>query len=176
MDTFTFDSPKILNTTLRPDAGSPAYTITTFKKGSSRQRTSVEGAPGMPDAVIEWKDGAFTIGDATRDIAELRKKRATFSASRYWTWFDCEEYRVKYESKGEHTWTVFSYSGTVLATFRSNIHRVFHENVLPVLCMLASIRDEEERRFIILVLVYSETKRLESLKEVKTRAFWRDVV
>ncbi|KAJ7484153.1 hypothetical protein FB451DRAFT_1231657 [Mycena latifolia] len=167
LTTFTFDSAKILTTTLfSRDAGSMKYTTSTVKKGSSRQSTALEGAPGTPNAVIDWKGKTFTISGSTRDVAELRKKRATFSSSRYWTWFDCEEYRVKYESDLDHTWTVFSYSGAVLATFASNVHRVFQDNLLPVLCMSTSICDEEERRFIILVLLYSETKRLESLKEV----------
>ncbi|KAJ7100766.1 hypothetical protein B0H15DRAFT_796467 [Mycena belliarum] len=167
LTTFTFESAKILSTTLLSrDLASVKYTTSTVRKGSSRQSTSLVGAPGSPDTEIDWKRNTFTISGETRHVGELRKKRATFSSSRYWSWFDCEEYRVKYDSELENTWTVSSYSGTVLATFSSNIHRVFHGNSLPALNLSSSIHDEDERRFIILVLLYSEIKRLESLRAV----------
>ncbi|KAJ7093432.1 hypothetical protein B0H15DRAFT_799228 [Mycena belliarum] len=164
-----------------------SYTTSTVRKGSSRQSTSLVGAPGSPDTEIDWKRNTFTISGETRHVGELRKKRATFSScailfprfisacanhisgklkSRYWSWFECEEYRVKYDSELENTWMVSSYSGTVLATFSSNIHRVFHGNSLPALNLSSSIHDEDKRRFIILVLLYSEIKRLESLRAV----------
>ncbi|KAJ7106239.1 hypothetical protein C8R44DRAFT_987381 [Mycena epipterygia] len=165
---FTFDSAKILSSTIRSREERPIeYTTTTVKKktGPSQHSTALEGAPGTPDALIDWKRNTFAIAGSTRYISELRTKRATFSSSRFWSWFDCEEYKVKYESEQDNTWTMFSYSGSVLATFTSNIQRVFHKNSLPVLCMSPSVRDEDERRFIILVLLYSETKRLQSLKE-----------
>ncbi|KAJ6529332.1 hypothetical protein B0H19DRAFT_531593 [Mycena capillaripes] len=164
--TLTFDSPKILKSALRcVDDRDVKYTTTTVRAHSSRQTTSLDGAPGTPNAVIDWKRGTFEISGARRHMADLKTKRVTFSSSRYWSWFDCEEYKVKYAAVEDNTWTVFSYSGTVLATFTSKIRRMFNDNALPVLRISSAIRDEDERLFIILVLLYSETKRLESLKE-----------
>ncbi|KAJ7093430.1 hypothetical protein B0H15DRAFT_799226 [Mycena belliarum] len=122
MQSFTFDSAKILNTTLRSlsdDGGALIYTtttVTTRDPGSvKRQATSLmrEGQDSR-DAVIDWKQSTFSVAEATRPIAELRKKRTTFASSRYWSWFDCEECKVKYEGS---MWTVLSYSGTLLAEF-----------------------------------------------------------
>ncbi|KAJ7148090.1 hypothetical protein C8R43DRAFT_1108119 [Mycena crocata] len=166
--TLTFDSEKILTSALRDvDDGAVEYTTQTVKNGSSRQTTSLqlERSPGTPQAVIHWKQNCFEISGSRRDIGELKMKRATFSSSRYWTWFDNEEYKVKYAAETGHTWTVSSYDGTVLATFTSNIHRFFNENSRPILRLSASISDEDEQQFIILVLLYSETKRLESIKQ-----------
>ncbi|KAJ7908693.1 hypothetical protein B0H13DRAFT_2016278 [Mycena leptocephala] len=165
--TLIFDSPKILKSTLRDDDDREVkYITTTVQQGrSNRHTTSLEGAPGTPNAVIDWKKKTFEISGSKRNMADLRSRRARFSSSRYWSWFDCEEYKVKYEAEMENTWTVFSYSGTVLATFTSQVQRIFKDNAQPVLRISESIQDEVERRFIILVLLYSETKRLESLKE-----------
>ncbi|KAJ7745585.1 hypothetical protein DFH07DRAFT_833504 [Mycena maculata] len=166
LTTFTFDSAKILNSTVRSaHEHSVQYRVTTQKRGSSRQTTSLEGTSGTPLATIDWKSKTFEISGSRRDMADLRIRRGTFSSSYYWSWFDCEEYKVKYSAELDHTWTVYSYSGTVLATFTSNIQRVFKDNSLPMLCISQSIRDEDERQFIILVLIYSEAKRLDSLKQ-----------
>ncbi|KAJ7683465.1 hypothetical protein B0H17DRAFT_1205162 [Mycena rosella] len=162
--TLTFDSAKILKTTLRAaddDERPLEYATTTASSGSGRQSTSLVGAQGSRDAVIDWKQKTFSVADSTRPIRELRKKRATFSSSRYWSWFDCEECKVKYQ---DNAWTVFSYSGSVLAVFTPNTHRGGRK-ALPVLRLASSVCDEEERRFIILVLLYSETKRQEGLRQ-----------
>ncbi|KAJ6481326.1 hypothetical protein C8R47DRAFT_1218492 [Mycena vitilis] len=161
LTTLTFASPKILRSTIRSDDPEVKYTTNTVKKQSSRQTTTLEGPPGIGDAVIDWKGNTFEMSGSTRHISELRTKRATFSTSRYWSWFDEEEYKLKY---GERTWTVYSYDGSVLATFATNTHRFFRDNTMPVIHMSPSLADEEERRFIILVLLYSETIRKDSPK------------
>ncbi|KAJ7472956.1 hypothetical protein B0H11DRAFT_1345421 [Mycena galericulata] len=167
LTTFTFDSPKILNSTVTVQSANESYveyTVTTEKKAASRT-TSLDGAPGTPAALIDWKRHTFEISGSKRDVADLRTRKGTFSSSHYWSWFDNEEYKVKYAAELDNTWTVYSYSGTVLATFTSNVRRLFKDNSLPMLCISSSIRDEDERQFIILVLLYSETKRLESPKQ-----------
>ncbi|KAJ6599747.1 hypothetical protein DFH09DRAFT_1128725 [Mycena vulgaris] len=162
--TFTFDSAKILRSTLRSADERPlTYTTSTVTATAPDEspRTALAGADGTPNAVIDWRHNTFSIGNSTRHVSELRQKRTMFSSSRYWSWFDCEECKVKRQG---NMWTVFSYSGGVLATFTPNINRGSRKS-LPILTLAASVRDEEERRFIILVLLYSETKRLEGLKQ-----------
>ncbi|KAJ7191193.1 hypothetical protein GGX14DRAFT_579164 [Mycena pura] len=164
--TLTFDSPKILTSTLRStDDGTVEYTVTTVKKGTSRQTTSLAGTSGKPSAIIDWREKAFEISGSRRNLNELQSKRTTFSPSRYWSWFDNDEYKVKYSAELDNTWTLFSYSGQVLAMLTSKINRFLRKNENPVLRISSSIDDEDERQFIILVLLYSETKRLKSLKE-----------
>lgn len=123
--TLIFDSPKILKSTLRDDDDREVkYITTTVQQGrSNRHTTSLEGAPGTPNAVIDWKKKTFEISGSRRNMADLRNRRARFSScvkpyacfirtqlisdsSRYWSWFDCEEYKVKYEAEMENTWTV----------------------------------------------------------------------
>ncbi|KAJ7056090.1 hypothetical protein C8F01DRAFT_1156795 [Mycena amicta] len=173
-ETLIFDSPKILSSTLRyADDHEIAYTVSTAKRGrgSSKQTTALleEGiahADGQNQvAAIDWREKTFEISGERRRTNELQTKRTTFSSSRYWSWFEQDEYKVKYSAETENTWTLFSYSGQVLATLTSRIQRLLAPNSLPVLRIASSIHDEDERRFIILVLLYSETKRLESLKE-----------
>ncbi|KAJ7034620.1 hypothetical protein C8F04DRAFT_1259850 [Mycena alexandri] len=168
--TFAFNSPTILNSTFTPDDDDDVeYTTSTtvngVKKRSSRQITYLQGAPETANSVIDWKRNTFEISGMKRHMSDLRTKRSTFSSTRYWTWFDAEEYKVKYEAELDKTWTVFSYDGSVLATFTAAVQRLFNSNSMPVLSLSEGIVDEDERRFIILVLLYSETKRLESLRE-----------
>ncbi|KAJ7636675.1 hypothetical protein FB45DRAFT_907074 [Roridomyces roridus] len=165
--TFTFDTHNILDGSLRsvPDQ-SVAYSIRTEETGpgSSRERRrtilQLQGGAGAP-ACIDWKQKTFEISGVTRNISEVRTSRGRFkfSPSHHWSWFDCEEYKLKYGAEVEHSWTVYSYSGETLATFTSNVRHLHNKKALPVLSICPSIRDEEERRFIILVLLYSETKR-----------------
>lgn len=78
--TFTFDSAKILSTTIRSREERPIEYTTTTVKGSLQHSTALEGTPGRPDALIDWKRKTFAIAGSTRDISELRTKRATFSS------------------------------------------------------------------------------------------------
>ncbi|KAF7348712.1 hypothetical protein MVEN_01390100 [Mycena venus] len=163
--TLIFDSSKILDSSIHSeDDPDMDYTISTVKRRSSRQTTSLAGASGTPTAIIDWKSDTFAISGSTRKVEQLRTKRGTFSSSRYWSWYDQEEYRVKYAAEMEYTWSIYGYDGTVLATF-TNIQRFFNNNSMPVLHMSPSINNEFERQFLILILLYSETKRMESLKE-----------
>ncbi|KAJ7484144.1 hypothetical protein FB451DRAFT_1554746 [Mycena latifolia] len=169
--TFTFDSAKILDTTIRSADERPLMYTTTTTGDSAEKRTALAGAQGSRDAAIDWKQDTFSIGYATRAVGELRTKRTLFSSSRYWIWFESEECKVKYEN---NAWTVLSYSGSLLAEFTPNKYtKRGGRNALPVLRLAPSVRDEDERRFIILVLLYSETKRLDGRKRVSSSTMWR---
>lgn len=93
---------------------------------------------------------------------------------------------MKYEAEIAHTWTVrlpyeakrsfsliisqfqvFAYDGTVLAMLTTRIHHFFHDDSLPSLQISPSVTDDRELQFILLILLYSETKRRDrSLKKV----------
>ncbi|KAJ7154512.1 hypothetical protein C8R46DRAFT_1356574 [Mycena filopes] len=185
LTSFTFSSGTILKSTLTPDDDEDVEytTVTTgaaqagrggaVQKRNARQTTYLQGAPETPHSVIDWKRNTFEISGMKRHLSALRMKRSTFSSTRYWTWFDAEEYKVKYEAETDNTWTVFSYDGSVLATFTSKVQRLFNRTSMPVMCLSEGLVDEDERRFIMLVLLYSETKRLESLRERPLSVFMR---
>ncbi|KAJ6471604.1 hypothetical protein C8R47DRAFT_1147356 [Mycena vitilis] len=158
MQAFTFDSERILKSTIQ--AVDARYTTTTVKHGFARHRTTLENASGTASADINWRDRTFEIGGKTDSIDQLKRKVSNFSLTRYWKWSgDGEEYKVKYGSND--AWTVTSLNGTVIASLISSVERSFGPNTLPILHIARSIRDEEERQFILLVLLYSETKRLD---------------
>ncbi|KAJ7894317.1 hypothetical protein B0H14DRAFT_2683937 [Mycena olivaceomarginata] len=169
---FTFDCPKILKSNIHCE-DDLEYTTSTVNKPSSRSRQTTSllaprppGTPNGPAAIIDWAQGTFEVAGRTRRIDELCAKRGTFSSSRYWTWLTAEEYRVKYEAETAHTWTVYAYDGTVLATLTTRIHYFFHDDSLPLLEISPSVTDDRELQFIILILLYSETKRRDrSLKK-----------
>ncbi|KAJ7306215.1 hypothetical protein DFH08DRAFT_824871 [Mycena albidolilacea] len=172
--TLIFNSSRILDSEIHcGEDHALEYTTRTVKTRSSRQTTSLEGAE-TSTSKIDWKRQTFEIAGSTRKIAQMRTKRAAFSSSRYWTWLDQEEYRVKYEAEMDRTWTVYSYDGTILATFTAYTRRFLRDNSMPVLSISENITDENEQQFLILILLYSETKRLESLREVKAHHFFED--
>ncbi|KAJ6529917.1 hypothetical protein DFH09DRAFT_1184887 [Mycena vulgaris] len=170
--TFTFDCPKILKSNIHCE-DDLEYTTSTVNKPSSRSRQTTSlgaprppGTPNGPAAIIDWAQDTFEVAGRTRRIDELCAKRGTFSSTRYWNWFTAEEYRVKYEGEIAHTWTVYAYDGTVLAMLTTHIHHFFHDDSLPLLRISPSVTDDSELQFILLILLYSETKRRDrSLKK-----------
>ncbi|KAJ6469254.1 hypothetical protein C8R45DRAFT_1105123 [Mycena sanguinolenta] len=160
--TLLFNSSKILNSRIcGEDDPHLTYTTCTIPNRTSRQTTSLQGSPARSKAIIDWTRHTFEVHGRKREIEQLSSKRGTFSSSRYWSWFAADEYRVKWASEMENTWTVYSYDGSVLATFTPKIRRMFHDNVMPVLKLSPSVVDEDEGEFIMLILLYSETKRRE---------------
>ncbi|KAF7318445.1 hypothetical protein HMN09_00353700 [Mycena chlorophos] len=178
-DTLLFSSPKILSSTLlHSDDKEVAYTVNTVRVGRQKATTTLleyvdtaeGGAHGQQVQVgtIDWRAKTFEVGlggGERRKVHDLYTKRGTFSSSRYWSWFDQDEYKVKYSAETEHTWTLFSYSGQAIATLTSRVQRIIGASSLPTIRILSNIQSDDERRFIILVLLYSETKRLESITE-----------
>ncbi|KAF7326309.1 hypothetical protein MKEN_00484300 [Mycena kentingensis (nom. inval.)] len=162
-----FSTSKILSGELHDVDKEVEYTVGTVKRGSTRLTTALRepGAGKEPTALIDWRARLFEISGHRKRVVEMKSTKGAFSSSRYWSWFDEEEYRVKYSAEMAHTWTLYSYTGDVLATLTSAVHRLLAQNSLPVLRIASTVTDEDERRFIVLVLLYSETKRLESVKE-----------
>ncbi|KAJ7822580.1 hypothetical protein B0H14DRAFT_2598503 [Mycena olivaceomarginata] len=102
------------------------------------------------NAVINWKCSMFKISGKKRNMSGLKTKQATFSSCDaniycclstdvyrsihrlwYWSWFD-SDYKVKYWVEKDNTWTVYSYLGTVLATFALNVHHLFSDRTSSV--------------------------------------------
>ncbi|CAK5272510.1 unnamed protein product [Mycena citricolor] len=172
--TLTFDSAQILQTIVRDAQDQQVeynvQTTTANGRGVDKKRwmTFVE-VEGVATAAIDWREKTFEISGTRCALSKMRRKRSAFASSRYWTWFDCEEYKVKYEAEAVNTWTVYSYTGSVLATFSASTSRLFRGKTNPILTLSSSVSDEEERQFILLVLLYSETRRMEGLKKERGR-------
>ncbi|KAJ6540392.1 hypothetical protein B0H19DRAFT_1175580 [Mycena capillaripes] len=159
MQTFTFDSERILKSTIRDDR-STRYTTNTVKQTLLRHTTTLEDSSGGACATINWRDRTFEIGGRTDSIDQLKRKVSNFSLTRYWRWSDGEEYKVKY-SEADNKWTVTVDTGEVVAEFASSILRTFKPSSLPVWRIARVIGDEDERHFLLLLLLYSETRRLD---------------
>ncbi|KAJ7688871.1 hypothetical protein B0H17DRAFT_1202730 [Mycena rosella] len=158
MQLFTFDSPKILKSAVYREDGddrSLQYTIATTKQTFARQRTTVRD--GAVAAEIDWRERTFEIAGERHGVDGLKRKVSNFSETRYWKWLNGrgEEYKVKYFNADE-TWTVKASTGEIVAEFTSQLGR----GKLPVLRMVED-QDDIERWFLLLVLLYSETKRLD---------------
>ncbi|KAJ7051492.1 hypothetical protein C8F01DRAFT_1174732 [Mycena amicta] len=166
MHEYTFDSTNILKSALRDSYLARVYTTrTTNQAPFVRSQTTLEHGPSGTQAVIDWQTRTFQIGSGVGETTQTRavdglKRKTAFSATRYWRWGDGEEYKVKYS---DATWTLNSASGTLLASLSSATEHLIrqHLNSLPVLRIARSVQDETQRQFIILLLLYSETKRLE---------------
>ncbi|KAJ6471603.1 hypothetical protein C8R47DRAFT_745302 [Mycena vitilis] len=160
MQTFTFDSERILKCTIQ--AADDSYTIVTVKHGSTRHHTTLKNSSGRACATINWHNRTFEIGGDTNSVDQLKRKASHFSLTRYWRWSgDGEEYRVKYGSND--AWTVTSSNGAVIASLTSSVEHPSGFTTLPVLHIARNIHDETERQFLLLVLLYSEAKRLDRL-------------
>ncbi|KAF7324198.1 hypothetical protein MKEN_00642800 [Mycena kentingensis (nom. inval.)] len=160
MHSYTFDSDRLLNSALRDVYLKRQYTTSTAKHGPfSRPPTLLEAAASGAKATIDWKARTFEIGGTLQAVDGLKKKTSSFSGTRYWRWGEGEEYKVRY---GDNMWIISSSdSADPIATLTSATAHVFKANPLPVLKIAQSLRVEEQRQFLILVLLYSETKRLD---------------
>ncbi|KAJ7431602.1 hypothetical protein FB451DRAFT_1486607 [Mycena latifolia] len=156
MQAFTFDSQKILKSAIyRAEDRFLQYITATEKQGFTRHRTTVRD--GAVTAEIDWRDRTFQIAGDRHGVALLKRKLSNFSETRYWKWLDGEEYKVRY-SNADEMWTVHVSTGVLVAELSSYGHK---PKVLPVLRISEDIRESDERRFLLLVLLYSETKRLD---------------
>ncbi|KAJ7132705.1 hypothetical protein C8R46DRAFT_1048407 [Mycena filopes] len=162
MDTYTFESERILKSVI--GSGSGEYTTSTTKQGFSRHRTTVEDRSGAACAAIDWRERTFEIGGNSQAIEGLKRKVSNYTMTRYWRWQHGEEYKVRWTDV-ENAWTVTTSTGAVLASIHSfRDGGLLKPSVLPVLKLarsLAGAGEEEQRRFVLLVLLYSETRRLD---------------
>ncbi|KAF7304075.1 hypothetical protein MIND_00639000 [Mycena indigotica] len=163
MHEYTFDSAHILQNALRDTYLARVYTTrTTSEAPFSRQQTVLEHQPTSTEAVIDWQAKTFRIGTGagtTKSVDSL-KRSPTFSTSRYWRWGTGEEYKVKYS---DGSWTVSSSTGALIASLSSATEHIIRQNLnsLPVLRLARTVADETQRQFLILLLLYSETRRIE---------------
>ncbi|KAF7300087.1 hypothetical protein MKEN_01331800 [Mycena kentingensis (nom. inval.)] len=187
MREYTFDSAHILRSALRDTYLARVYTTRTVSTGSfQRSTTTLEHATNGSAAVIDWTGKSFQVGADTAYVETLKRKANAFSGyvplasralsasavagtlsdahrldrTRYWRWGNGDEYRVKYS---DNMWTVSSQSGTLLASLSSATAHIVRQdlNSLPVLRISPAVADETQRQFIILIMLYSETKRIE---------------
>jgi hypothetical protein len=148
---------------------------------------SLSGSTGK----IHWRDKTFEIGGKTQKWKELEGSTKWFSLyvfletselilniltfrDREWEWSG-HTYTVKH---AHHKWTVRNHSSceSQIISFSNrqvtNSHgevaclteykpHLFHDNEHATLRISPEIQDEHQRAFIILVLLYSETKRLD---------------
>ncbi|KAJ7085152.1 hypothetical protein B0H15DRAFT_988663 [Mycena belliarum] len=156
MQSYGFDSPKILKGTVsRVEDGFLQYITSTTKSGFARQRTVVQD--GSATAEIDWRERAFVIEGTRTPVDQLKRKVSNFTETRYWRWQHGEEYKARY-SNADEMWTVTASTGEVVAELGSYISR---PKTLPILRLAESLRSASERRFLLLVLLYSEAKRLD---------------
>ncbi|CAK5282144.1 unnamed protein product [Mycena citricolor] len=161
---FTFEAESILEGAIRnAEDRARRYTLETSKSEHARQTTTVENRVATICANIDWRTRSFKIGQNESGVDVMKRAGSAFSSVRYWRWLGGEEYQLKYSNSAD-AWTVRRVSdanGTVLAELKSSISPIFGQTSLPLLRISPTVRSEEERLFFLLVLVYSETKRLD---------------
>ncbi|KAJ7448686.1 hypothetical protein B0H11DRAFT_340636 [Mycena galericulata] len=161
MPSYTFDSENILRSGIRGKDRSLQYRTNTVKHYFSRDHTTIEDASGHTRGTINWQERrSFQISERRNEIPSLKRKLSTFSWTRYWKRTEGEEYQVKYSSV-ENTWTVKTSTGETIGELHSRVERLFKANSTPTLFIGGDIRDEDEQLFILMVLLYSETRRLD---------------
>ncbi|KAJ7247071.1 hypothetical protein C8J57DRAFT_1475969 [Mycena rebaudengoi] len=146
----TFNSENILDSHLY--SGRPhAYTTTTYGNHGLETTKLMSGFPSPMAGEINWRDTSFEIGGRYK---KLTPPQGSSSSPRYWTWGG-DVYTVQYSSnKG---WTANTPRGEV-----ANYTRIVTPPQLAAIWISPEIVDQHEIVFLILVILYSETKRLET--------------
>ncbi|KAJ7307654.1 hypothetical protein DFH08DRAFT_492973 [Mycena albidolilacea] len=157
MQSFAFDSERITKSSIQSTETHSRYTTRTVKHVLSRHCTILEDSTGTVCGTIDWRERTLELGGKKASIEQLKRKVSNFSMTRYWKWVDGDEYKVKY---AENMWIVTASMGEVVAEFTSTVERALRSNLFPVWRIARDVRDEE-RQFLLLILLYSETKRLD---------------
>ncbi|KAG5641830.1 hypothetical protein DXG03_004133 [Asterophora parasitica] len=164
MSSFTFSDKDILNSELHPAFPAVAYGIKTHSGIFGRKTTELtpfsHGTPyrGIPGE-IDWKSKKFQIGGVKRKWSSLKSKGGAFSSGKEWHWLG-RSYVVRYHDK---EWTVTSHfwGNAAGAFFRLRRSHLFRSNEPASISFSQDIQSSEDMVFLILVLLYSETKRRE---------------
>ncbi|CAK5284589.1 unnamed protein product [Mycena citricolor] len=162
MQAYDFESERLTKGTIRSaDDGSRRWTLeTTRQTFNGRSKTTIENRAGTLVGTIDWRERVFEIAGSAFGIDVLKRKVSNFSATRYWRWKSGEEYKVRY-SNTDDAWQASLATGETVGELKSSITPLFREPSLPVLRLSSTIRDDEERVFMLMLLVYSEMKRLD---------------
>ncbi|CAK5282129.1 unnamed protein product [Mycena citricolor] len=146
---FTFEAESILEGAIRnAEDRARRYTLETSKSEHARADDDSRKSRAPLCVVLSPRWRSVERVPVQREILEVARG---------------EEYQLKYSNSAD-AWTVRRVSdanGTVLAELKSSISPIFGQTSLPLLRISPTVRSEEERLFFLLVLVYSETKRLD---------------
>lgn len=174
MPNFTFSKQDILNTDLHHDpAGrSTSYRIDTTTGFRGRKTTTLvptgRSSSHRIPAAIHWRERTFEMGGVKHDWSTLKHNTGgIFSSSREWRWS-----RKSYTVKFHHAiWTASLTSSphTTRATFSPYKSHWFSPNESGQISIPVDVSDEDTA-FLILVMIYSETKRLDSARSSDTAA------
>lgn len=167
MPSYTFVSKDLLNTTILPDephnwiSYNTSTTANVFGPKLTVLTPSVMRNTYGPalDGAIDWKEESFVIGGRSVKWANLKHKLSRTSGSpREWKWSG-ERFTVKYQS-GSGRWTAKSGSPVhpADAIFTIRKHRIFGADDPATIEFSPSV-SARDMVFLILVLIYSETRR-----------------
>jgi len=160
MTTFTFTKKHILDSALQADHGPLSFTTdTTYgimghkKETTLTPQSTADSHGSLIGGSINWRKYTFRVGSDVRQWSELVDLH---SSDGDWQWSD-HRYLVKFDShKGE--WTVTS-SDSVVAIMNVRRPRLFHRDEPASISFLNLPMEGWEIVFLILVMLYSETKR-----------------
>ncbi|KAF7362802.1 hypothetical protein MVEN_00630000 [Mycena venus] len=157
----TANDQDILNTTLTAIDGTVQYTIMTQMKIFGRRDPTHVVARSGQEGIIDWREKTIRIGQNERPVAYLKQHRGgMFSSKRQWSWTDIA-YTVKYEDNRDWTATPISESVEV-ARLRSRNEHLFRSSDPAIVWFSEDIPNDTEKMFLLLVLLYSEVRRLDA--------------
>ncbi|KAG5646620.1 hypothetical protein DXG03_002924 [Asterophora parasitica] len=157
----TFSDKDILNSELHPSFPDASYRIKTHSGLFGRRTTALtplsHGSPYRGIAgEIDWKAKKFQIGGVKRKWKSLKRGGGVFSSGKEWHWSG-RSYVVRYHDK-EWTATRHSWGNSAGAVFRLRRTHLFRSNE-PASISFSQDIPPEDMVFLILVFLYSETKR-----------------
>ncbi|KAG5728441.1 hypothetical protein E4T56_gene19005 [Termitomyces sp. T112] len=171
----TFSDKDILNCDLRPsDSSSMLIKISTtvgsilrLPKTTTLVPIISYSSPHFPISTIYWKHHEFEIDGSRRKWYTLNYKPKLFSSTREWQWSPAHNsYVVKYK---EHRWTAApTHSRDSVVATLTPYKKHFLSELEPAILSLSPSLPAVEKAFLMLVMIYSERRRLEEKKEVRS--------
>ncbi|KAJ7445104.1 hypothetical protein FB451DRAFT_1568233 [Mycena latifolia] len=152
----TFKSKDILNNHLHDTRQFHSNPYTT-SSSSDRKTTTLKTAGFLSSSAgkIHWRDKSFEIGGRTKKWRKVESSAGWFTSGREWEWSG-HTYTVKHS---HNKWTATNSQGSTVAHFAPHKFYLFSSSEHASLNISPEIQDEHQRAFLILVMLYSETKR-----------------
>ncbi|KAJ7166552.1 hypothetical protein C8R43DRAFT_986327 [Mycena crocata] len=154
----TFDTGKILNTSIVDADGSVHYTATTTSGFRGRKVTTILAASGT-EGVINWREKLFIINGVPRSWADLKARTGgMFNTEREWRW-DQKSYKLKYDF-AEKELMVTPSSGSPV---RFTPHRAYLFNIRETkpaaIYFPSEMQDANEKMFLLMAVLKTEIQR-----------------
>ncbi|KAF8816008.1 hypothetical protein BYT27DRAFT_6483579 [Phlegmacium glaucopus] len=138
-----------------------------------RDTNPVLGGEPITVGTIDWREKTFEIRGERKSIENIKRiPNGLLNESRFWRWSDDrEEYEIIHEGNFIKKWKAIL-NGDAEATLSAPFRQQLFGKMKPMTLNLSRAALAKDEVFLILVFIYSQTKRQEKMTYVFSAGVW----